>query len=240
MIGIYKITNPKGKIYIGQSINIKRRFKDYKNSLKKSQRKIYNSFKKYGYDNHTFEIIEKCLESELNDRERYYQGFFNCIDEGLNCRYTKTNDKSGHLSKETILKLKNKDFSYMVGNDFRTGFKHSEEIKNKIRNTLIENSKKPDYVNAMTGKCGELNPFYGKKHTEETKKILAEKSFANKKTLEKLIARNKARSCKLLDTKTGVNYESIKQASEELNINFSSLKAMLSGKYKNKTNLIKL
>ena len=30
MIGIYKITNPKGKIYIGQSINIENRFKVYK------------------------------------------------------------------------------------------------------------------------------------------------------------------------------------------------------------------
>lgn len=31
IIGIYKITNPKGKSYIGQSINIYRRFKEYKN-----------------------------------------------------------------------------------------------------------------------------------------------------------------------------------------------------------------
>ena len=30
MIGIYKITSPTGKIYIGQSINLKRRFRDYK------------------------------------------------------------------------------------------------------------------------------------------------------------------------------------------------------------------
>ncbi len=30
MIGIYKITNPEGKIYIGQSIDIDRRFKEYK------------------------------------------------------------------------------------------------------------------------------------------------------------------------------------------------------------------
>ena len=30
MIGIYKITSPNGKIYIGQSINIDRRFKSYR------------------------------------------------------------------------------------------------------------------------------------------------------------------------------------------------------------------
>jgi len=59
MIGIYKITNPKGKIYIGQSINIKRRFNEYKRLNCSQQPKIYNSLLKYGSDNHKFEIIEE-------------------------------------------------------------------------------------------------------------------------------------------------------------------------------------
>jgi len=36
-IGIYKITSPKGKTYIGQSINIEKRFKEHKNSINKKQ-----------------------------------------------------------------------------------------------------------------------------------------------------------------------------------------------------------
>jgi hypothetical protein len=31
IVGIYKITSPSGKVYIGQSINIERRIKEYKN-----------------------------------------------------------------------------------------------------------------------------------------------------------------------------------------------------------------
>lgn len=31
MVGIYKITNPKGRIYIGQSVNIEQRKQNYKN-----------------------------------------------------------------------------------------------------------------------------------------------------------------------------------------------------------------
>ena len=31
LIGIYKITSPSNKIYIGQSLDIDRRFKTYKN-----------------------------------------------------------------------------------------------------------------------------------------------------------------------------------------------------------------
>ncbi|HEC36627.1 hypothetical protein LCGC14_1312370 [marine sediment metagenome] len=46
--GIYKITSPTKKIYIGQSIDINRRKIIYKNILCKLQRKIYNSLKKHG------------------------------------------------------------------------------------------------------------------------------------------------------------------------------------------------
>lgn len=71
--GIYRITNPKGKIYIGQSINIKRRFNSYKKLRCKSQPKIYNSLKKYGSENHIFEIIEECNVNMLCDREIYWK-----------------------------------------------------------------------------------------------------------------------------------------------------------------------
>ena len=57
MIGIYKITNSKGAIYIGQAVNIERRKKDYSRAGCKSQRKIYNSIKKYGWKDHTFEVL---------------------------------------------------------------------------------------------------------------------------------------------------------------------------------------
>lgn len=49
MIGIYKITSPSGKVYIGQSVNIERRFLDYKKSLKNTQIKLYNSIGEASY-----------------------------------------------------------------------------------------------------------------------------------------------------------------------------------------------
>ncbi len=42
----------------------------------------------------------------------------------------------------------------------------------------------------------------------------------------------------LLDINNGIYYDSIKQASECFNIKYSTLKGYLSGKCKNKTNLI--
>ena len=84
-IGIYKITSPSNKVYIGQSINLERRFKHYKNLKEiKGQKKVYYSIKKHGYINHTFEILEECSENELNEREVYWINFYNCVEEGLN------------------------------------------------------------------------------------------------------------------------------------------------------------
>ena len=56
MIGIYKITSPTGKVYIGQSIEIEKRWMRYKNITKsvKKQPAIYNSLLKYGSENHIF------------------------------------------------------------------------------------------------------------------------------------------------------------------------------------------
>lgn len=104
MIGIYKITSPSNKVYIGQSVKIEKRLIKYKNLFCKSQPKIYNSIKKYGWDKHKFEVICECDIYELNDKERYYQDLYNCIQNGMNCTLTMQNGKSGTQSKLTIEK----------------------------------------------------------------------------------------------------------------------------------------
>ena len=82
MIGIYKILNKtNGKIYIGQSVNIERRWKehlyDYKNENEKRNynMKIHRAMRKYGIDNFVFEVIEECEKEELDEREIYWIDF---------------------------------------------------------------------------------------------------------------------------------------------------------------------
>lgn len=126
MIGIYKIVSPSNRIYIGQSSNIEKRFKVYLKSPSKvkSQTKLYNSIMKYGSESHTFEIVELCEIELLNEKERYYQDFYNVLDPkiGLNCRLTKTDDKTGILSEETKDKIRKHNL----------GKKLSQETKDKI------------------------------------------------------------------------------------------------------------
>jgi group I intron endonuclease len=108
MIGIYKITNPKGKIYIGQTIDFDRRVYQYKMLNCKEQPKLYNSLKKYGYDNHRFELIFQCFECYLTHWERYYQELYNSTENNnLNCFLVTTEDKTGRHSEETKIKMSN-------------------------------------------------------------------------------------------------------------------------------------
>ena len=85
MIGIYKITNKiNGKIYIGQSNDIQRRFKEH---CYKKETPIEKAIHKYGKDNFNFEIIEECPLNQLNERETYWILFYDSVTKGYNCNF---------------------------------------------------------------------------------------------------------------------------------------------------------
>lgn len=86
MIGIYKITNNiNGKIYIGQSNNIQRRFLEHKNRGATSRIPVDIAIQKYGKENFSFEIIEECTIEQLNQKEMYWISYFNSVENGYNC-----------------------------------------------------------------------------------------------------------------------------------------------------------
>jgi group I intron endonuclease len=106
IIGIYKITSPSNKIYIGQSDHIYRRWGYYKRLASNIQQQvgIYRSLLKHGVHNHIFDIIEVCELDELNIRERYWQDHYDVLKYGLNCILVKTNEKPLINSEETKLR----------------------------------------------------------------------------------------------------------------------------------------
>lgn len=97
--GIYKITNPEGKVYIGQSSNIDKRWKTYKRLEDvKSQPKLYESLKKYGWENHKWEIIEECNDNNKDNKEKYYISLYDSYNSGLNSS-NKSKGPSFHTNK---------------------------------------------------------------------------------------------------------------------------------------------
>jgi group I intron endonuclease len=231
MVGIYKITSPSKRVYIGQSINIEERFKAYKNLWCKGQTRLYESFKKYGVEMHIFEIINQCDVNELNELERYYQELNDVLGKGgLNCQYVKTETKKYLHSKETKEKISNSNKG-KVGRKFVM----SEEQKFKIGQSKI-GKKRPDFAKWLSennkNKIGELNYFYNKKHSKES---LLKISLSKK---GKNVGLNNVNAKIVLDKECGVYYYSILDASNFYNFKASTLHRMLYGKLKNKTNLI--
>ena len=82
MKGIYKWTNlVNNKVYIGKSVNIPKRLREYKYEVEKNnQRPIIRALQKYGFQNFKFEIIENCnhlSDEKLLEREQYWMNYYN-------------------------------------------------------------------------------------------------------------------------------------------------------------------
>lgn len=139
MTGIYKITNPKGKIYIGQSTNIEKRKEIYKKLYCKKQIMLYNSIKKYGWENHKFEILEECSIKKLNEREKYWGSYYNVLEKGLNLRLGNGRGSCSNKVKEKISISNSKPKPEGFGNIIskaNKGKKRSEKSKLKQSKTL--------------------------------------------------------------------------------------------------------
>lgn len=251
MIGIYKITSPSGKVYVGQSVNIERRLKEYKNLKCKKQVKLYNSFVKYGFENHKIEIVCECKIEELNDNERLYQDKYNCLNKGLNCYLTTSKDKSGVLSEETKIKI-----SKAVKNPSKeTRLRMSKSQKGKIvplemRIKISNTSKKRVFSDEHIRKFVYIgsNPTAetrlkksiaatGKKQSEETRRKISEAGIGRKHTEE---AKNKISAKhgkRVIDTETGQVFLSVAKAAKHLGCNISNLHGKLKGIKRNNTNL---
>ena len=138
------------KIYIGQTSQDPKKRWDNGHGYETSPR-FFNAILKYGWDNFEHIIIEKNLSQE------------------------EANQLEIKLIKQ--YKTQNDEYGYNITSGGQNFF-HSEETKRKIG---IANSKalkgkthSSEWSKKMSEKfSGENNPFYGKHHSEETKKKIS-------------------------------------------------------------------
>jgi group I intron endonuclease len=169
--GIYKITSPTGRVYIGQSINIIRRWNEYKKLHGcGSKTRLYRSLKKYGHNKHKFEILCQCENRELNDKEIYYIDLYQCFnsESGMNLHSGGNNHT---ISDETREKLK---ISHLGQKAWNKGIPRTDEEK------LAHSIKMKGRTASKETKLKMGIARRGKKHTDETKKILSEAKMGNK------------------------------------------------------------
>lgn len=86
--GIYKYQNKtNGKIYIGQSLDINRRYQQHLyDATHRADRGsgVDLAIKKYGIENFDFSIVEECPVEKLDERERYWIAFYDSYNKGYN------------------------------------------------------------------------------------------------------------------------------------------------------------
>lgn len=230
MIGIYKITNPKGKIYIGQSINIEKRWQKYKYSLinSYSQPKLHRSFKKYGVENHTFNILEECETNILNEKETYWKKHYlkQVNEDFTKVLFCELYDRGGGPKSE---KTKQK---ISEGNKGKP--KHTEE--NKIKFKLLMKGKKPNLGKKFSKEIKEKmsKSHKGKIISDKHKQNISLSRLGHKKTeewKENLSKSHTKRPVLQYDLSGNFikEYSSGKNASQELNLSYTAINNALRG-----------
>lgn len=147
---IYKVTSPSGHIYIGQTIaGIKRRKQTHESCSRNLNHSSYNTRFSAAIrkygDAMIWEVIHENVDIEKLDEMEIRE-----IE----------NHNSYHKGYNSTL----------GGGDagFR-GKNHTEETK-KFLSQIRSGDKNP-----MHGKTGDLNPFYGRKHSDETRAVMSER-----------------------------------------------------------------
>lgn len=165
--GIYKITSITNKIYIGQSVNIEGRWKGHKKYLGKGQPRLHKSIKKHGIENHTFEIIEECIQELLNERETHWIIHFDTFNTEHGLNLTRGGDSRDH-SEETKKKMRKP--------------KSEEGRKNMSKGQ--QGSKKSEKTVKKMSLTKKGNKYAsGSKRTEEHLKIIRDSNIGNKNAL---------------------------------------------------------
>lgn len=215
MTGIYKITSPSNKIYIGQTINFEKRLKYYNSLNCRSQTVLYRSLLKHGIKNHTFEIIEECDIEVLNTRERYWQDYYDVLNGGLNCVLTKTDELKVVVSEETRNKISKACKGRFISEEHKdilkklyTGVKRDKIIVDKISSSLK-----------------------GRKLTDEHKENLKKSHIGYKYSEERRInaSLNSIKSIKITCTETKNIWNSIRECARFLNTSERTLSRSLKG-----------
>jgi group I intron endonuclease len=168
--GIYAIKNiVNGKMYIGQSKDIKKRWSFHLWTLRTNRHfnpKLQNAFNKYGEKNFSFIALESCAENLLNNREVYYISLYDTVDSGYNITQGGDGSPGRKLSEQTKIKISKAN----------SGRKNTKEEKIRKSQALKKLWKDPIFIMKMHNRPRpKISWNKGRKHTEKEKKNLSEK-----------------------------------------------------------------
>lgn len=218
--GIYEIVNKtNGKKYIGQSVNIKKRWNRHRTELNNNEHcnsHLQNAWNKYGEENFVFNILSECVENQLNELEQMYIKEHKSYDPIFGYNHTFGGD-SGKRTPEAIENIRRSQTGKKLSNEHKDkiskggiGLKRSEETKNKIRI-----SKKGENLSDITIQkhidimLGANNPMFGKHHSENTRNKISEKISGENHPFFGKFGGDASHTCSVMCLETGEIFEAI-------------------------------
>jgi group I intron endonuclease len=194
-VGIYKITSPSGKINIGQTWDIEKRWWGYKKMHCKNQRLLHRSLKKYGFVAHTFKVIcelpKDVTQEVMNQLEcAYIEAYKAAGFKMLNIKEGgegggKHGEQTKRLISEAAKGRKMSEETKQKISEAQKGKRTSEETRRKQSEAAIGRAKSEEARRNMSESAIERakgeqemqrrsEARKGKKHTEETRRRMAE------------------------------------------------------------------
>lgn len=206
---IYKITNNiNGKSYIGLTTKERPtdRYSQHRYLARHPEQEtkglgtnsiLHEAMRKYGVDNFSFEIIEEVPEDvNLNEREKYWIKFYHTyVKEPLCNGYNLTEGGEGTPGFSRPQTIEEREKRKQSNKQFYIDHPEAREQLKKRTKKLWENEEYRKKVTESNRKFyaehpdmfkGKNNPFYGKKHTEESKVKIREAVAKQKKKIVQL------------------------------------------------------
>ena len=153
-----------GKSYIGSSIKLNMRFKQYFNynhiSYPKRNMVIYKALLKYGYAGFRLEILEYCALEVLLSREQFY---FDKFSPEYNILKIAGSSQGFKHSPETVAKLK-----ILHSGKLHPRFNTKPSEQQKLLTSLALKKYYEKHDHHGKGKKGNLSPQFGKGGTKIT------------------------------------------------------------------------
>lgn len=138
--GIYQIKNlVNGKVYIGQSLNVKYRLNGHLSLLKRNKHENYhlqNSFNFYGENQFSFKVIEYCEMDKLDEREIFWINHFESMVDQNGYNFEGGGNENKIVSEETRQKKVGKN-NPMYGKPKTEEWYRIIKIKNRANSDLL-------------------------------------------------------------------------------------------------------
>jgi group I intron endonuclease len=200
MIVIYKIANPAGKIYIGQSRHFGKRLRAYKSGRIKSQRKLFYSIQKYGFENHIVNVVHELpydvSQQTIDTYEQIYMDQYKAC--GVDLLNIKEAGSRGKASEETKLLMSKANKGKCFRKNWKPSGDHILKVKNALTGRLASKEKRDNISKALTGRrlssehkakaVKNLSNKKGKIFSGEHRKALSDALTGRKRSQESINA----------------------------------------------------